>query len=64
MREAGISRKEHMAKRQEEKLRSARERAEYRATLTPEQQLARLDEKLGEGIGAVKERARLKALIK
>lgn len=30
-----------------------------RASRTPEQQLARLDEKLGKGLGAVKERKRL-----
>jgi len=38
---------------------AAEERAEARAALSPQQQLERLDALLGEGTGAVKERARL-----
>jgi hypothetical protein len=34
-----------------------------RSTRTPEQQLARLDEKLGKGVGARRERARLQQEI-
>lgn len=34
-----------------------------RASRTPEQQLAELDRRLGNGIGAKKERARLSALV-
>jgi hypothetical protein len=41
----------------------AQERAEFRATLTPQQQLDRLDERLGSGVGAGKERKRLRAEI-
>mgnify|MGYP001586060108 CR=1 FL=1 len=37
----------------------AKERAEYRDNLTAEQQLARLDKRLGIGIGAKRERAAL-----
>lgn len=39
--------------------RSAQERAEARAERSPQEQLAELDKRLGEGKGAVKERARL-----
>ena len=38
---------------------AAEERAEARAARSPQQQLERLDALLGEGAGAVKERARL-----
>lgn len=38
---------------------SAEERAEYRASLTAEQQLARLDKRLGVDVGAKRERAAL-----
>lgn len=41
--------------RQEE----AAERAKFRSELTPEQQIARLDRRLGVGVGAKQERARL-----
>lgn len=41
----------------------ARQRQEDRDSLTPSQQLAALDERLGKGQGALRERKRLKALI-
>tara|TARA_R110002020_G_scaffold202722_1_gene405818 strand:+ start:7028 stop:7207 length:180 start_codon:yes stop_codon:yes gene_type:complete len=41
----------------------AKERQSLRNKLTPEQQLARLDKKLGVDIGAARERARLKGMI-
>lgn len=37
--------------------------AAERAKRSPQQQLKKLDDKLGVGVGAVKERARLQALI-
>lgn len=39
------------------------EREAFRATLTPQQQLDRLDVRLGSGVGARKERKRLQAQI-
>lgn len=42
---------------------AANERAKYRAELNPAQQLARLDGRLGKGIGAKKERERLSKKI-
>ena len=47
----------------EEKRAEAAERDAHRATLTPQQQIAELDRRLGVGIGAQKERARLTAAI-
>ena len=44
------------------KLSDAHERAEESAKRTPEEQLRRLDLRLGVGVGAEKERARLHAL--
>lgn len=41
----------------------ADERNAYRASLSPAQQLIELDRRLGNGVGAVKERARLSALV-
>jgi hypothetical protein len=41
----------------------AQERAEVRASRSPEEQLAVLDKRLGKGKGAQRERARLQALI-
>jgi hypothetical protein len=41
----------------------AAERAEARSNRSPQQQLARLDALLGEGVGATKERARLAGQI-
>jgi len=47
----------------QERREKAETLAAERAKRTPQQQLARLDEKLGEGVGATKERARLQKLI-
>lgn len=43
--------------------RKADEREALRAELTPMEQTARLDQRLGKGMGARRERARLQALI-
>lgn len=43
--------------------KSAQELAEKRAQRTPQQQLEELDRRLGPGVGAVRERARLQAQI-
>lgn len=43
----------------ERRNKEAQERTQARATRTPAQQLALLDEKFGKGVGAKKERARL-----
>ncbi|MBI4068468.1 hypothetical protein HY413_03625 [Candidatus Kaiserbacteria bacterium] len=45
------------------KVADADVRMAYAAARTPQEQLARLDAKLGKGIGAVKERAKLVARI-
>ena len=45
------------------KQQEAIERNEYWAQLTPEQQLADLDRRLGKGIGAKKQRARIQYKI-
>ena len=45
--------------RKESRCKAVKDRVEYRATLTPTQQLKRLDERCGAGSGAKKERARL-----
>jgi hypothetical protein len=45
--------------RLDERRASAAERAAAHAQLTPQQKLAKLDARLGEGVGAVRERARL-----
>ena len=42
----------------------AKERQEAYNKLTPKQKLDKLDKKLGEGVGAKKQRAKLNALIK
>lgn len=44
--------------------KNAAERASFRAKLSPTQQLDALDKRLGVGVGAVKERKRLTALVK
>lgn len=43
--------------------KTAVERDEARRDRSPQQQLAMLDERLGKGVGAKRERARLKRLI-
>lgn len=50
---------------QDAKLRvqEAKERQDYNDGLTPQQKLEHLDKKLGVGVGAVKQRARLAGLI-
>lgn len=48
-------------KSQQQKRDEAEARQTIRASRTPQQQLAILDRKLGKGVGAVKERARLEA---
>ncbi len=52
------------ADRAEERKQTAKELTEERAKRSPQEQLALLDYKLGKGVGAVKERARLQAQIK
>lgn len=47
----------------EERRREAEARQKERDQLSAEEQLARLDERLGKGVGAARERARLQALI-
>ena len=47
----------------EEKRIEAEERNSYYAGLSPQEKLARLNQRLGKGKGAKKERAKLKALI-
>ena len=49
--------------RRQELQEQAQEMAECRAARSHTQQLKVLDDRLGEGVGAVKERARLAALI-
>jgi hypothetical protein len=50
--------------RREERRVSAAARQAAHAQLTPEQKLAKLDERLGKGVGAARERTRLLDLIK
>lgn len=45
--------------RKQQRKEQAAERMEVRAKRTPQQQIAILDRKLGKGIGAVRERAKL-----
>jgi hypothetical protein len=51
-----------LAAYREVKQQEAQERLEARQALSPEQQLARLDRRLGRGKGARKERTRLASL--
>ena len=46
-----------------DKQKEAIERNEAWAQLTPEQQIADLDRRLGKGVGAIKSRAKLKYII-
>ena len=46
-----------------EKQDEARIRQELHNKLTPQEKLAKLDQRLGEGVGAIKERERLNTLI-
>jgi ribosomal protein S12 methylthiotransferase accessory factor YcaO len=46
-----------------ERKKKASQRREVNSVLSPRQRLAELDKRLGEGKGAKKERARLKALM-
>lgn len=50
-------------KTQEERFNEAAERAMDRASRTASEQISMLDKRLGEGIGARRERARLMKLI-
>lgn len=46
-----------------DRLVTAQERQLYWESLTPTQQLAALDDRLGKGVGAVKQRKRIQGLI-
>ena len=50
----------NMRHRREARRKAAEEMAQARATRTPKQQLVLLDERLGKGVGAARERAQLK----
>lgn len=52
-----------MSIRKDDRRRRAVERQEVRAKRTPQEQLKLLDDRFGEGKGAIKERARLKDVI-
>ena len=51
-------------KTKDQKFKEAMDRQDKYELLTPMQKLTRLDKKLGKGIGAKKERKRLKSQIK
>lgn len=53
-----------MAKSQIIKREEAQERNERYRRLTPQQKIAALDARLGKGVGAAKQRARLQELLK
>lgn len=52
-----------MPSKKDDRRKRAMERQEARAQRTPQEQLRILDERFGEGRGAAKERAKLKARI-
>lgn len=52
----------HATRRRETRKVEAVKRLTERATISPAQQLAALDKRLGKGVGAKKERARLQKL--
>ena len=51
-------------KNKQMKQEDAKIRNESHSTLSPQQKLAKLDEKFGKGVGAKKERTKLNKLIK
>ena len=53
-----------MGKLLEEKQAEASERQKLYSKLTPQQKIADLDKRLGKGIGAKRQRAKLQTLIK
>lgn len=59
----GVGGRRHNPVGAEDKKREALERAQTWAALSPAKQLAALDARLGKGVGAQKQRARLQALI-
>lgn len=61
-RAAGKARPRHQ--RREERREEALDRGDLHKARTPAQQLAVLDKRLGKGKGAVKERARLEAMLR
>ena len=56
---SGLTKKERKAIRQSEAL----ERQKVWDNMTPQQKLSDLDRRLGEGVGAIKQRAKLKYII-
>ena len=54
--------RQNFPNRKKIKCASAKERQEFSATQPYSEQVARLDRRLGKGLGAVKERARLAGL--
>lgn len=55
--------KDHMRTRNKQRREAALERQEAYSKLTPQQKLKKLDAKLGSGVGAIRERAKLHKLI-
>ena len=56
---SGLTKKERRAIRQSEAL----ERQKVWDNMTPQQKLSDLDQRLGKGVGAIKQRAKLKYII-
>ena len=52
-----------MAQKKEDKRQKAQASVEAWRMLSPKQQMAILDERLGKGVGAVKQRAKIQSLI-